>query len=365
MNQRRVLMLLAAGVVVIAVALWLSSQRHLERSIVAGQPVLPELRKSLNSIGEVRLIKGDGSRTTLKKRDKDWVVAERDFPADDGRVRKLLLDLSDLKVIEEKTRDPANYSKLGVEDVKAANATGTRVELAEGAKTVSLILGKPSGTKSGFVRVADKEQSLLAGPQVSVDADPRHWLDRTVLDLPQDRVKEVAVTPASGPAYTVTRASKEEKDFTIADLPKGRALSSTGAPNPIAGSLAGLSLDDVRKARSGTQANAAPAVVPTSAKSGDSNKDAKPEGPAHATFQTFDGLTLNVSGHKEGERHFVTFDAKSTAKETEAEAQKINARAAGWEIEIPGYKYDAIFRPLEDSLAKVETPAKKDGKKKS
>jgi len=334
MNPRRVVILLAAGLVVIAIALWLSSQRHLERSIVSGQPVLPELRSALNAVQEVRLVKGDGSQTTLKKRESDWVVAEREYPADSGRVRKLLLDIADLKVVEEKTRDPANYSKLGVEDVTAANASGVKVEIVNGKKPVDLIVGKPSGMKSGYVRVPGATQSLLAAPQIAVDADPRRWLDRTLFDIPQDRVKEVAVKPEGGPAYTVNRANKEQQDFTIPNLPKGRALASTSSPNPIAGALTALTLDDVRKPAAG-------------------------DSPSHATFQTFDGLTLDVGGRKDGERHFVTFNAKSTAKETEAEAQKINTRAQGWEIEIPSYKYDAIFRPLEESLAKVEEPAKK------
>jgi hypothetical protein len=90
--------------------------------------------------------------------------------------------------------------------------------------------------------------------------------------------------------------------------------------------------------------------------------DSKPSS-ARATFTTFDGLTLNVTGRKVGEQHFVSFAAQSNAKETEAEAKKINTRGEGWEFEIPGYKYDAIFRPLEDSLAKVEEPAKKGAKK--
>jgi hypothetical protein len=339
MNPRRVGILLVAGVLVIAIALWLSSQRHLERAITSGQAVLPDLRSSLNSVQEVRLIKGDGTKTTLKKGESGWQVAEREYPADAGRVRKLLLDIADLKVVEEKTRDPANYSKLGVEDVTAPNAGGVKVEIADGKKPVDLIVGKPSGMKAAYVRVPGAPQSLLAAPQVTVDADPKRWLDRTLFEIPQDRVKEVAVTPGTGPAYTVTREKKDQADFTIPNLPKGRALASTSSPNPIAGALTGLTLDDVRKAAPG-------------------------DAPSKAVFQTFDGLTVEAVGRKDGERHLVSFTAKSTAKETEAEAKKINDRVQGWEVEIPSYKYDVIFRPLEDSLAKVEEPAAKGAKDK-
>lgn len=343
MNPRRVVILLVVGIVVISLGLYLSSQRHLDRSIETGQTVLPDLRPAVNAVTEVRLTKGDGSKTTLKKRASDWVVVERDYPADSGRVRKLLIDLSDLKVIEEKTREPANYPKLGVEAVTTPSATGTKIEIEGAKQPIALIVGKSAGVKSGYVRVPSAKESLLASPQITVDADPKRWLDRTLLDIPLDHIKEVAVTPATGPAYTITRESKDQSDFTVPNLPKGRSLSSAGAANPVAGSLAGLTLDDVRK----------PGEAAAS----------KPDGAAQAVFTTFDGLTLDVNGHKDGDRHVVTLAAKSGSKDSAAQAQTLNSRVQGWEFEIPSYKYDAIFRPLEDSLAKVE-PAKKDSKSK-
>ena len=43
MTPRRVAILLGAGVVVIAFAIWLSSKRHLDRATMAGDLVLPGL----------------------------------------------------------------------------------------------------------------------------------------------------------------------------------------------------------------------------------------------------------------------------------------------------------------------------------
>jgi len=360
MSARRVVVLLVAGLLVVAFAVWLSSKRHLERSTLAGDVVLQGLENALNTVTEVRLSKGDGTAATLKRGAEGWNVAQRDYPADSGKVRKLLLDLAALNVVEEKTRTPANYPLLGVEDVNSPQATGTRVDAVTPGKTWSLIVGKSSSGKSGYVRVVGAEQSLLATPLVSVDADPRHWLDHTLLDISQERIQEIAVKPAQGPAYTAHRDKKDQSDFGVAEVPKGRELSSPAAADPIAGSLAGMTLDDVRRAADAatTPAPAAKpaAVAPTSATAA----------VAHATFRTFDGLELEVTGHKEGDKSLVTLTARSTAKETEAEAQSLAARLKGWEFELPGYKYDGMFRPLEDLLKKLpEPPAKpaKDGTK--
>src|SRR5690349_23162695 len=136
MTGRRVVQLLIAAVVVIGLAVWLSSKNSPSHSGEVGQTVLSGLDKSaLNAITEVHLVKGDGTKTTLKKGSADWTVAERGYPADSGRVRKLLLDLAALNVVEEKTRLPDNYPALGVEDTNSAKATGTRVELVTPGKT--------------------------------------------------------------------------------------------------------------------------------------------------------------------------------------------------------------------------------------
>ena len=336
MSARRVAWLLVAGVAVIAFAIWLSSRRHLERDMAAGALVLPGLEHNVNTVTKVSLRKGDGTHATLKREGDTWRVEERGWPADVGRVRKLLLDLGALNIVEEKTRLPANYPQLGVADVTSPQATGTLIEVTAPTHSWSVIIGKSSGAKSGYVRVANAPQTLLAAPLVTVDSDPKSWLDHALLDVPVARVRQVEERPAQGPAYTVAREKKEQNDFTVSPLPKGRELTSAAAAEPITTSLASLSLDDVRKA------------------------DPKTDPPsAHALYRTFDGLELEVSGRKDGNHSLIAASARSTGKDTAAEASQLSARLNGWEFEIPDYKYKAIFSPLEDLLRKPPQPEKK------
>jgi hypothetical protein len=345
MTARRVVMLLVAAVVIIGIAVWLSSAGHQDRATQAGQTVLTGLDKNtLNTVSEVQLSKGDGTKTTLKKGATGWMVAERDWLADSGKVRKLLLDLASLNIIEEKTRNPGNYPALGVEDTTSPKSTGTLVAAVTPSKTYSLIVGKPSGTKSGYIRVANSPQSLLATPSITVDADPKRWLDAKLFDISQDRIKEISVKPADGPGYTATRANKDQPDFTVAEVPKGRELSTPAAADPIAGSLASMSLDDVQKA--GTLPAPGAAAPPVS----------------HSIFRTFDGLEIDAAGHKDGNLYWVSFTPRATTKETEGEAKTLDSKLKGWEFGLPGYKYDGMFRSLEDLLKKLPEPAAKGGK---
>jgi hypothetical protein len=341
LNSRRLAALLLAGVAVIALALWVSSRRPSETNDQTGQRVLPGLEHSVNAITEVRLAKGDGTRTTLRKGATEWIVGERDFPADSSRVRKLLLDLAQLQVVEDKTTDPSSYAEIGVEDVTSPRAGGTKIELVEPARTVTLVVGNTSGTRSSYVRLAGTKQSYLASPQLLPEADPRRWLQDDVIDLPEARVRDVVEHPATGPSYTVTRPTVQQATFTVPDLPKGRELSSVSSANPVASALSSLTLDDIHKVVGG-QAY-----------------------PDHVTFQTFDGLTIDVTGRKDGDRRFIVLSAQSSTKSTDPEAKALDSRFGGWEIEVAGYKYDSIFQPLDGLLKPLPAVVKTKSKAKA
>jgi len=364
MGQRRLIALILLSLLVVAGAIWLSSQRDLPRDDTAGARVLPVLTAALNDVREIRLVKaGEQTAVTLKRADTHWQVAERaNYPADSAKVRKLLIDLSDLKVVEQKTSNPANYKVLGVEDLKATDASGVRVEL-KGLKqpVMSLIVGKNAGSRSSYARQADSQQSLVVTPALTLDTDPKNWLDRSLLDIPADRVQQVRVRDAKGLTYTAARESREQTDFTVRDLPKGRALTSPAAANSAASALTALSFDDVRPA----------------AANDPWNKDV-----VRAEYRLFDGTVVDVMGRKEGGAYWIRlsprFDeaqhqlfATPAASETKngtaaappaaterkpdevrAEAEKLAARFAGWIYEIPAYKYDSLFRSLDELTKK-------------
>lgn len=332
MNGRRVGMLLGAALVIILLAIWVSSRKVQIADTAAGTPVMKALKAQLNDVTEVRIVKGDGSRATLKKQPSGWTVGEREYPADTTKVRKLLIDLSSLSTVEAKTSDPAKYSQLGVEDVNGATATGTRVEAVTAQQVHGVIIGKTSGSKSSYVRAMDAKQSVLATPMVTADADPKHWLDTTLIDIPEARVQAIDVAPSGQPAYKVSREKKEQTDFSVSPLPKGRELSSPTVANGYGSALVLLSLTDVKK-----------------------QDDAKPiTQEPRVTFRTFDGLELQITGRVAGDHRLIMIAPKSTAKETAEEAQKLEARTKGWMFEVPNYKYDALFRPLEEMLKPVE-----------
>jgi hypothetical protein len=340
MRPAQILSLIVAGGVLVGAGLWLVSRQGAGSTAEDAQgPVLPLRQNDLNAVTRLRIFKGDGSHTTLSREASRWLVTERGYAADTGQVRKLLLDLSSLKVEEQKTADPDLYAKLGVEDPKGFQAASTGLDIDLNGKTLRLIMGHTYGTSSVYLRVAGQGRSVLATPQLAPDADPRHWLNRSLLDIAPERVTEVDLQPQGGPGYTIKRAGA---DYALTPIPKGRELGDPAALASQAGALAGLQLDDVRKAGS-------VAAV------------------AHVTFVTSDGLTLALSGIQDAEQRYITIAVSGSSPTAQAQARDLNARLTGWEFEVPGYRYDSLFHPLEQLLKPkaVPTPAGASGPARS
>ncbi|HEY6515419.1 MAG TPA: DUF4340 domain-containing protein [Steroidobacteraceae bacterium] len=335
MTARRVTLLFAIGIVIIALAAWVSSHSQTGEDSIAGAVVLPGLEKSVNDVTEVRITKADRSQATLQRNATNWSVGERAYPADSGKLRKLLLDLGSLQAVERKTSVARNYPVLGVADVTQPKATGARIDIVSRGKTWSLIVGNSMDANNCYVRVVDSAQSLLASPLIMVDADPKLWLDPAIVDIAPDRIREVEELPAKGSGFNVSRDSKTQADFTVHGVPRGRELTGGDAADPMGSALSSLTLTDVRKA-------AAP-----------------PNGSdlSHAVFRTFDGLEIDVSGYEQAGNGYVDVSAHASDKSAAAEAQQINSRVQGWDYEIPGYRYEEIFQAMDGLLKPL--PAKK------
>jgi hypothetical protein len=362
MSARRLGVLVVVTLLIVAGAIWLSRERGLERHETAGERVFPTLSATLNDVVEVRLVKaGEQTAVTLKRGEKSWGVAERaQYPADDGKLRKLLIDLSELRIVEQKTSDPANYAVLGVEDVKSPDASGVRIEISGLKEPLALIVGKSAGSRSSYARLVNSAASIAVTPAVSLDTDPRNWLNRTLVDIASNRVQQAHVIPVGGTPYTALRRVREQTDLIVPDLPKGRELASPTSANPLASALSGLSFEDVRQVPAAEQWGA------------DSPR---------AEFRLFDGTTIEVTGRRDGEQSWIRLAARfdeaqqksfapavapapqsGTAatpaaaptaekpEETRAQVDLLAGRFSGWAFEIPAYQYDALFRPLKDLL---------------
>jgi hypothetical protein len=326
MSRQRFFWLLAGALLVISLALYLNTRRNLSRESHVASPLLPTLAGELDSVTQLSVRKGAATPSvTLHKAAGVWSVAERgDYPADVTKLRKLLVSLGDAKIVEEKTSDLANYPLIGVEDPTQPGATGVEVTVAARDGTHAIIVGK-SGAEGNFARRAGENRSFLVEPAIAVETQPRDWIDARLIDVPVASIQSIEVKPATGPGYIIRRVKPNEDAFTLEGAPAGRKAVDSHALAPSNTVLGNLTAEDVSAA----------AEI-------DFSK------PSQALITLSDGGVISVTGAPAGDKRWIQL--KSSKDDA------LTAKAQGRAFELAGYRYDAIFRPLEQLLAPKESP---------
>ncbi len=286
----KLLRLAVVAVVALVIAIWVGNSRAPKNEVAVASEAVPGLSAGINDVEQLRIVgAGDKVVATLSKGEGGWTVVEKTYPADVSKVRELLLKLSGAKLIEPKTSVPASYAKLGVEDVAAADAKGVRLEIDGLAKPVKLIVGNYNGRAGDgtFVRRADEAQSWLAKGNLTIDKEAANWLQRELADVSSTRVQKVAIAHG-GKTVRAFKTDSAAPNYQVADVPKGRELSSEFVANGLASVLSGLRFDDVVKAGS---------VEPGDAKTYD------------VRYETFEGVLVDAKAFERDGKAYATFDA--------------------------------------------------------
>jgi hypothetical protein len=388
---------LAAGLL-LAVVLMKNKGTPADSALSQESLVVPGLSEQLNAVSGIKLTGASNTPIiSLKRTDKGWVADSiNGYGADVSKIRDYLIKLSEAKIREAKTANPDSYTKLGVEDLKAADAKGIQLEL-EGLKTpVKLIMGSiaGSGGQGVYVRKPEDKQSYLASGQIRPEASVNSWIQAEIANIAVNRVKEVTITPPTGEKLVVRKDKAEDADWAVVDVPKGKELTSPSVGNQLAGTLDTLRLESVLP-----NASAEPDLSST----------------YHARYVTFEGLVVDVTAWEKDSKGYTRYvasmdtsvsetyilaeqakaEAEAKAKAAAAPApttgpdgkplavspitpvatppapfdaakfrtdklaeltkqiEEINQRTTGWSYVLPGYKFSNIKKTMADML-KVE-----------
>ena len=332
------LVLVTAAALIVAVVLAAGSGAS-SADPQSGAAVLPELAKRADDVARLTLVHGESKATLLRQGDQ-WRVEEKSgYPADPTKVHQVLLGLAELRYVEAKTRKPEFYPRLEVEDAGQKGAKSTLVTASDekGGLLGEILAGKRrvdqlgGGVDGIYLRKPGEAQSWLARGTLDLAGDTLGWLDRKVIDLPQEKVKEAVLIQPDGSKLDIAR-DKPEDPLALKGSATATLKSDTAASEP-ANALAGVELADVR-----------PAAEVTFPK----------EGIAHAEYTSFDGLTIKLALVEQDGKSWARFEA-SGAGDGEKAAAELNAKLSPWVYALPDYKAKA----LKTKLAELVVPAKR------
>jgi len=331
MNAKTLYALIAAAVVALAAAWWInSSHAPISESAEQAKPLLPGFREHVNDVTAITLTGPENQvLATLKKGQGGWNIEQKaGYPADVAKLREFLLKLADATVIEPKTSNPKRYGELGVDDIKNKDAKGILVSLEGLKEPVKLIIGNFNGGGGGgtFVRREGDAQSLLVKGNLTIEKTAAGWEKHELTDIAANRLKQVSIVNPDGKSLRVYKDQPGDANFKVADVPKGRELSSEFAANGLASTLSGLRSEDVFPA-----------------------KDmAPPEKVYKASYSAFDGLSVNVVAWVKESKDYAQFSATLDSAAASASIAADQARA---KAEYDAAVQAASKKPAEDKAA--------------
>ena len=326
---------IVAGLILLLIAVQTGNNGVVGDPQRQGQKLLPALEAVANDISAITVRSaGEEGETRLQKADDQWVVATQDnYMANIGTLRELVVALADARIVEEKTGNPEQYGRLGVDD-PSRGGDGVEIRITSGETDIAVVLGNAARNSFRYARVVGGQTSYLIDQNPFVPDSPEDWLQPEVLDIDPDDVKNVSIAHADGESLRIEKTDSGQGEFEFAAIPDGRELTYPGIGNSIASSLKNLQLEGVRKAV---------------------------DLPADATLvlRTFDGLSVTVASSKVEDESWITVAAEASTEETgESDATEaadaINARVSGWQYLIPEFKANQLARRWDDVLKSTE-----------
>lgn len=290
----------------------------------------------INSVTRID-VTGPGSmpQVTLERRPEGWGVVQRQhYPANVGTIRSLLLDLSEAKLLERKTRDPAQHAQLGLGGIERLEAKGQQVALHSAGGTRSVRIGaNPDGRSATYVRKADDDQGWLVDRTFTIPDEPRRWLDPELLDIGMEHIRRMEVVHPDGERIEGQRAEEAaDVKFTVVNLPEGAMLKNEYALNRMASAIASLSLEDVMPA---------------------SQAEVYLEDAAWAWYELYRGYSLEVRLFPVDVERYARFAVhlgEDMSDEDRTRASMLARHLEGWAFRVPSFAHDSMALRWADIL---------------
>lgn len=339
-----------AGATIVA-ALIYSSSNTWSSGVATGEQMFPSLAKSAGDVSAIELKQG-AQTLTLKRGEGDaWGVAERGgYSVKAEKVRKLMLELGEARLVEPRTRSPEKHAVLELEDPagKDAKSRGLKLIGKNGKPIGEVILGKALPEAFGvgkggmYVRKASAPQTWLADRSPDVPLGVKEWVDRSIVALEAAKQKQIVIEQPDGQAPLIVKQKLKDgkpDGFELGEpVPEGKKLKGGEGADTIARTFGVLDLEDVRKA----------VVAPAGA-------------PVHKSMlETEDGMTLAYEIVKDKGEDWLTVKASGTADAVKTQVADINKRVTGWQFKLADFSAQQLTRTRAD----IYEDDKKDGDKK-
>ena len=239
------LVLITISLFILAFLSFLIQPRY-ESSLKKGEVIFKNIENQLSDIKEINIVNNRKKISIIKKEDSWHMTSKSGYKVKNEVVRKNLIQISELRFFEKKTKEKSLYSRLDLDYLNDEDGASKLISIINNDKKilVEFILGKKKKNGVYIKKIEDKQTWLTSGilDMSSVDKD---WLETRIFNIDYQDVKKVSINHLNKKeSFSLTKDEKNE-NFLIDSLPKDQIPKSDLIANFIGYFFTNLIFEDV------------------------------------------------------------------------------------------------------------------------
>jgi len=323
------LILITISLFVLALISFLIQPRY-ETSLKRGGAIFENIKNQLNDIKEININNNEKKISIIKDQDNWYMASKSNYKVKNEVVRKNLIQISELRFFEKKTKEEYLYSRLNLEYPNDEDGNSKFISIINSDKEalIEFILGKRKKNGVYIKKLKDKQTWLTSGT-LDMSSVERDWLETKILNIDYQDVKKVSVNHLNKKeSFSLTKDDKNE-NFLIDNLTKEQIPKSDLIANHIGYFFTNLIFEDVVKRKN---------VI-------DSELRTK------INFELFDGTNIFAFIFNEDKDTWINFeiDEQSTFKLKDNNKIFVN-NIQNWSYKLSSKKYNFVNAKLDDLL---------------
>ncbi len=323
------LILITISLFVLALVSFLIQPRY-ETSLKRGGVIFENIENQLNDIKEINIDNNKKKISIIKDQDNWYMASKSNYKVKNEVVRKNLIQISELRFFEKKTKEEYLYSRLNLNypNDKDGNSKFISIINSDKEALIEFILGKRKKNGVYIKKLKDKQTWLTSGT-LDMSSVENDWLETKILNIDYQDVKKVSVSHLNKKeSFSLTKDDKNE-NFLIDYLTKEQIPKSDLIANHIGYFFTNLIFEDVVKRKS---------VIDTELRT-------------KINFELFDGTNILAVIFNEDKDIWISFniDDQSTFKLKDDDKIFVND-IQNWSYKLSSKKYNVVNAKLDDLL---------------
>ena len=305
-------------------------QPKYETSFNKGESIFDNIQDKLNNIKEIS-IDNKRNKISIIKDNNNWYMSSKsNYKVKNEVVRRNLIQISELRFFEKKTKEEFLYSRLDLDYPNNEEGDSKLVSIInnEDKTLVEFVLGKRK--KNGvYIKKLNDQQTWLTSGILEMSSIENDWLETLILNIEYKDVKRVSIIQQNQKDSFSLEKDENNENLKINDLNKDQLPKSDLIANFLGYYFSNLIFEDVTKRKSLENSN-----IVTKIK-----------------FELFDDINIFAVIFNENKDKWINIDIDNKSGINLQENGKLLvSNVENWSYKLPSTKYNVSDTTLENLL---------------